>query len=520
MSNNNAVYWLKRDFRLADNPALTEALANHKNVMPLFILEDSFLQAGETSAFHVHAVTGALEDLRKRLKKHEKDVLVLRGEVVEWLEKLYAAEPFSALYAHEEIGVNRTYQRDIAVREWCAEKDITFTELRQAAVFRGKVNRDKRHLLWKKFTHGDLLQPPSAEELKKLCIPKRWKDFNVEKLKLNDTNFSLTQEERKQLQPVSETDAEATLQSFLYERGIAYSGGISSPLTAFTAGSRLSVHFAWGTMTVRTAYQATQSRAAALKENDDADSKQWRKSLRAFLSRLHWHDHFIQRLETEPEMEFQALNPAYHDFEYDNKVEHLEAWKNGTTGFPMVDACIRCLQATGFVNFRMRAMLTSFACHVLHLDWRLINEPMARLYTDYEPGIHLAQLQMQAGVVGINTLRIYSPTKQIEDHDPDTIFVKQWVPELREFTPKEIIKHGYEPLGEYPGQIVDRIAAGKEMRSMIYAVRRKEGFREIANEVYEKHGSRKGGGKKKPRPKADAKKKATKKTKTPEKQSA
>ena len=152
-------------------------------------------------------------------------------------------------------------------------------------------------------------------------------------------------------------------------------------------------------------------------------------------------------------------------------------------------------------------MLTSFACHVLHIDWRLINEPMARLYTDYEPGIHLAQLQMQAGVVGINTLRIYSPTKQIVDQDPDAVFIKQWVPELRDFTAKEIIDHRDEKMGEYPGQLLNRIEAGKEMRRRIYAVRREEGFREIANAVYEKHGSRKSSGSKK---KAATKKKTTK----------
>jgi len=90
----------------------------------------------------------------------------------------------------------------------------------------------------------------------------------------------------------------------------------------------------------------------------------------------------------------------------------------------MIDACMRCLNATGFMNFRMRSMLVSFACYGLHLDWRLIHPHLARVFLDYEPGIHLSQLQMQAGVVGINTIRVYSPHKQIIDQDPECVFIK------------------------------------------------------------------------------------------------
>ena len=108
----------------------------------------------------------------------------------------------------------------------------------------------------------------------------------------------------------------------------------------------------------------------------------------------------------------------------------LDAWCEGRTGYPLVDACMRCLNAIGFLNFRMRAFVVSFAVYGLHLDWRTIHPHLARIFYDYEPGIHLAQLQMQAGVVGINTIRVYNPTKQLIDQDPYCKFVKQWVSEL------------------------------------------------------------------------------------------
>jgi len=311
-------------------------------------------------------------------------------------------------------------------------------------------------------------------------------------LALVDTPFSLTKLQQKSVQPVSESAAKETLHSFLYERGVAYRGGISSPVTAFTAGSRLSVHLAWGTITGRNVYQAVQLRKEALKGSDQPDAGKWRSSLTAFLSRLHWRDHFIQRLESEPQMEFQPLNTAYKELDFDNNPKYLAAWIAGNTGFPMADACIRCLQTTGFVNFRMRAMLTSLACHTLQLNWKLLDHPMAKLYTDYEPGIHLSQLQMQAGVVGINTIRIYSPNKQIVDQDPETIFIKQWIPELRPFTPKQIIDHRAEPLGDYPAQLVDYWTASRVTKDKLWTIRKLAETKELAKAVYHKHGSRKG----------------------------
>lgn len=501
MKKSLALYWLKRDFRLLDNPALTAALAGSDQVVPLFILEPSFIEAPETSAFHVHAITNALKDLRKKLQLYGSDVSVVIGEVVPILDELFSKKQFDKIYAHEEIGINRTYQRDLAVIAWCKQNEVIFEEHRQTAVFRGSVDRNKRHRDWKKFMETPVIPPPA--DFSKCMVPKEWKGlFFTKRKNLTNKNlgFELTSDQRKHIQAVSETDAEKTLKSFHYERGVAYRGGISSPLTAFTAGSRMSVHFAWGTMTARTVYQRTRERMEALqilKEEGDPLAGKWKMSLRNFLSRIHWRDHFIQRLETEPDMEFHALNPAYDALEYDNNPDFLEAWKIGTTGYPMVDACIRCLHTTGFLNFRMRAMITSFACHTLHLDWKLIDHPMARLYTDYEPGIHLSQLQMQASVVGINTVRVYSPTKQIVDQDPDAVFIKKFVPELRDYSPADIIGHREAPLGDYPGQLVEWKEASSEMKSRIYAVRRTENYRAIAEKVYQKHGSRKSNGKKK-----------------------
>jgi deoxyribodipyrimidine photo-lyase len=156
----------------------------------------------------------------------------------------------------------------------------------------------------------------------------------------------------------------------------------------------------------------------------------------------------------------------------------------------MVDACMRCLQDNGFLNFRMRAMVVSFACYGLHLSWRTIHEPLARLFHDYEPGIHLSQLQMQAGVIGFNAIRVYSPTKQFLDHDPNGIFVHRWVEELRGRTPAEISYAEESALDGYNPKVVDLKLRAKEMKARVFEVRKSAKGKKITGDVLKRHGSK------------------------------
>ena len=157
----------------------------------------------------------------------------------------------------------------------------------------------------------------------------------------------------------------------------------------------------------------------------------------------------------------------------------------------MVDACMRCLAQTGFLNFRMRAMVVSFACFGLHLSWRLIHPPLAQRFLDYEPGIHLSQLQMQAGVIGFNTLRVYSPKKQFLDHDPDGVFVRKWVSELRDSTTVENAEAENHSIPGYEPTIICLSSQAKVMKDRIYEVRRRADGKRATKGVLQTHGSRK-----------------------------
>lgn len=251
---------------------------------------------------------------------------------------------------------------------------------------------------------------------------------------------------------------------------------------------------------MREIVQATRRRVSDLQGDRTPESKIWRQSLRSFDARLHWHCHFMQKLEDEPRIEFENVVRAYDGLrEGEFSAERFEAWKAGRTGYPFVDACMRYLQETGWINFRMRAMLVSFASYHLWLHWRQPALYLAGLFLDYEPGIHYSQFQMQSGTSGINTIRIYSPTKQALDQDPAGSFIRRWVPELAAVPAEHVQQPWLQPESRgsvtgYPLPIVDHATAIALARQRISAIRRQDSTRAEAKQVVQRHGSRKAGG--------------------------
>ena len=245
---------------------------------------------------------------------------------------------------------------------------------------------------------------------------------------------------------------------------------------------------------MREAVQRVEAAGAALAPLDAQERPIPLGAVQSLRSRLHWHCHFIQKLESEPELERRAAHPAAEAGRSATDADDplLHAWAEGRTGYPFLDACMRSLIATGWLNFRMRAMVQSFASYHLALDWAATGARLGRLFTDYEPGIHWPQVQMQSGATGINTPRIYNPVKQSLDQDPGGIFIARWVPELAHL-PSGLRHTPWKldlPPEAYPHPIVDAPSAMRAARERLTRMRAVDGFGRDAARVFERHGSR------------------------------
>jgi len=485
---STAIWWVKRDFRLFDNAALSRAVTECEQVIPLYVFEPLVLDGPDWGVSHTQAIHDGVTSVRNNLEHYGSTLVVRQGAILTELEALHRTIAFTRIYAHQETGLNHTYGRDKVVARWCKERNIKFIEVPTNGVVRGLKNRDHWRQLFSAEIDAPLLPVPKAHLGG--SIPT-----SVPKGRIPSLQSLGVTKKNDQLWVVSERAAHDTLQEFLRVRSQSYSGGISSMNTAPTACSRLSVQLAWGTISLATIMRYTNTRLAALAHDSDASAVRHKKSLRKFQSRLFWHSHFVQKLEDEVEMEFEAVNPVFRDgLPYvtgDERDKRLRAWRNGQTGFVMIDAAMRYYQIHGWLNFRSRAAITSFATHALRLPWQTIVYELAQLMHDYVPGIHVSQVQMQAGVTGTNTIRVYSPQKQLEDHDPNCYFAKRWVPELADYTVEEIMKHQTEPLTGYIAPIIDFKTETKCMKDALYAKKKSPGGRMNATAVYKKHGSRK-----------------------------
>lgn len=493
------IVWLKRDLRLLDHAPLSEA-AKHGPFIALYIYEPIVWSAPEADQSHLEFVNEALLELDVKLKRLGGRIVFRVGDCLSVLKKLHSQTPIRIMWSHEETGSMATYQRDILVKRWCRSQNIRWQEFAHNGVVRRLASRDGWAEIWQARMRAPVVTPPQRIE----DVP----EIESEGIR-SATDLGLASSTVHLRQIGGEDLSHQVLNDFLYHRGRNYRQEMSSPVTAHESCSRISPYITWGCISVKTVHQNLGRRVNELKtlraaKADIQENSHWLKSLSSFQSRLHWHCHFIQKLEDEPELEFQNLSRAFDGLrENDWSPERFQAWCQGQTGYPMIDACMRSVKATGWLNFRMRAMLVSFASNHLWLHWREPAIFLARHFLDFEPGIHYPQFQMQSGTTGINTLRIYSPAKQVKDHDPKGEFIRRWVPELQEVPDHYLAEPHLMPAAlqlmvscrigkDYPQPIVDHAAAYQHAKDRLYAVRGTDEARREAESVVKKHGSRKG----------------------------
>jgi len=474
------IVWIKRDLRTLDHESFHAAESKNIPYLPVYIFDNDLIKYPDTSDRHLGFIYNSLIDINKKLSSFNKQVEILYGPSLNIFKCLVSQYKIENIFSYQESGIRKSWQRDIKVKKFCNENSINWIEFQRDGIIRGIKDRKNWNKNWHVKMHSQIIKN-SFKKQKKLKF--------LNKFPLPDNLISRINSNLDSFQPAGESMAWKYLKSFCEERVSGYAYNISKPEKSRISCSRLSPYISWGNLNIRLVYH---NLIKLKKKNKNL------RSINAVISRLHWHCHFIQKFEVDCNYETHLINKGFNSLKRNTNIKFIKAWEEGKTGYPLIDASMRAVKNTGWINFRMRAMLVSFFVHNLDQDWRDGVYFLAKQFLDYEPGIHYTQFQMQAGTTGINTIRIYNPIKNSKDHDREGVFIKKWIPELGKI-PLEFI---HEPwlmsemeskfykfkLGkDYPIRIINLEETSKKAKNKIWGHMNNKKVKDESKEILKIH---------------------------------
>ena len=411
-----SIFWFRRDLRLKDNHGLFQALESGKKVLPIFIFDEDILDLLENkSDKRVDFIVQALQTSNSFLKSKNKGIKIFKGKPLEIYKKLTENYEIEAVYSNEDYEPY-AIKRDQEIANFLASKNINFHQFKDQVIFHKDeiVKADKKPYtvytpyskLWlNEFQKIDLQGFPSEKKLDNLL------EIPFEELKIEDIGFQKTD--------LTFEIPEADLHIIkTYEE--------TRNFPAVKGTTQLGVHLRFGTISVR-------KLAKIAKENN-----------LTFLKELIWREFFMQILYHFPKVVNHSFKSKYDAIPWENNPEFLEKWKAGKTGFPIVDAGMRELNATGFMHNRVRMITASFLIKHLLTDWRIGEAYFAEKLMDYDLSANNGNWQWCAssGCDAAPYFRIFNPDEQQKKFDPDFKYIKKWIPEFgTKYYPKPIVEH-------------------------------------------------------------------------------
>jgi deoxyribodipyrimidine photo-lyase len=441
-----ALFIFRRDLRLNDNTALLAALEQADRVVPCFIFDPA--QVGNANHYKssnaLQFMVESLDDLAAQLAARGGKLHLFYGNPSDVVATLIAQEGISAVYVNNDY-TPFSVKRDKALAAVCKKHDVDFCAYDDALLNPPAAACKKDGTPYSVFT-------PYFNNASTIPVPKP-----VQNRHTNYGTVSQKEIETKTILDTVNNDlfvrggrAEAKKILAGLERYRHYEQERDLPAVAGTTG--LAAHLKFGTCSVREAYYAIV----------DALGKQ-----HCLIKQLYWRDFFTHVAHFSPHVFGHAFNQSYEHIKWQNNMHHFKRWCQGLTGFPIVDAGMRQLNATGWMHNRVRMIVASFLVKDLHIDWRMGEQYFAIKLVDYDPAVNNGNWQWAAstGCDAQPYFRIFNPWLQQQKFDPTCAYIKQWVPELAKLSPAHIHtwdKTSVQPAKPYPKPIVDHAVVSKE----------------------------------------------------------
>ncbi len=418
MTQKVSLFWFRRDLRLEDNKALNAALNSGNIVLPLFIFDQEILNKLEVNDARVAFIHQCLESINRKLTALRSGLSVYTGRPSDVFQKLLVEFDLEAVYTNADYEPY-ALKRDSEISDLLGKHNIPLRTFKDQVIFEP----------------NEVLKGDGQPYLVYTPYMKSWRAKLAETAITIDSEFkggNLIQRETFPWISLRELGFEksaitvqnADLSSSLIDN---YQANRNTPSKSGT--SRLGPHLRFGTVSIRKMIML------GLESKDDT-----------FLKELVWREFFMQILFHFPHSSTQCFKPQYDRIEWRNNPEEFQKWCEGQTGYPLVDAGMRELNATGFMHNRVRMLVGSFLCKHLLIDWRLGEAYFASKLLDYEMSSNVGNWQWVAGC-GVDAapyFRIFNPHTQIDKFDPKHLYIKKWVPELNELTyPLPMVDHKF-----------------------------------------------------------------------------